>query len=192
MSATFPQGVSKQRLTPAAQRSREWALLHAELEAQEADFKEEEPATPAEKMKKDEIEKKACPTVDVKFKTDTDKTSHPTAEPPADKGLVYILRPTMSANKIQTKLAVDGKWMGAQRGHNYFFFTLDPGDHYFCSKAENKSVLALKVEAGKTYFVEQKIKMGMMKARSKLALLPDEEGKKKLAKGHPASWEEKK
>jgi len=162
-----------------------------EEQAQEEEFKEEEPATPADKMKKEELEKRACPTVDVKFKTETDKKSHPTAEPPADKALIYVVRPTMKGNKIQTKLAVNGKWMGVNRGHNYFFFTLDPGEHYFCSKAENKSVMALKVEPGKTYFVEQKIKMGFMKARNQLALLSDEEGKKKLAKSHPSSWVEK-
>lgn len=161
-------------------------------DAKEEDFKEEEPATPAEKMKQEEIEKRACPAVDVKFKTATDKKSHPTPEPPADKALVYVVRPTMYGNKIQTKLAVDGKWTGANRGHNYFFFTLDPGEHYLCSKAENKSVMALKVEPGKTYYVEQKIKMGFMKARNKLALLSEEEGSKKLAKSHPSSWEEKK
>jgi hypothetical protein len=173
---------------PAAVKDEEQA--EKDQEPKEEEFKE--PATPAEKLKKDEIEKKACPAVDLKFTADTDKTTHPTPEPPADKGLVYILRPTMYGNKIQTKLAVDGRWAGVNRGHNYFFMMLDPGDHYFCSKAENKSVLAVKVEAGKTYFVEQKIKEGFMKARNKLALLGEEEGKKKLAKCHPSSWEEKK
>lgn len=163
-----------------------------EEEPKEEEFKEEEAKTPAAKLRKEEIEKKACPTVDVKFSADTDKTQHPTPEPPADKALVYVLRPTMMGNKIQTKLAVDGQWVGVNRGHNYFFLTLEPGEHYFCSKAENKSVLALKVEAGKTYFVEQKVKIGFMKARNKLAVLPDEEGKKKLAKSHPSSWKEKK
>jgi uncharacterized protein DUF2846 len=158
----------------------------------EEEFKAEEPATPAEKLKKEELEKRACPTADVKFKTSTDKKSHPTAEPPADKALVYVLRPTMLGNKVQSKLAVDGQWVGANRGHNYFFLTLEPGEHYFCSKAENKSVLAVKVEAGKTYFVEQRMKMGFMTARNHLALLSDQEGRKKLAKSHPSSWEQKK
>jgi hypothetical protein len=161
-------------------------------QAKEEEFKEEEPATPAEKMKKEELEKRACPSVDVKFKTETDKKSHPLGEAPSDKALVYVVRPTMYGNKIQSKLAVNGTWMGVNRGHNYFFFTLDPGEHYLCSKAENKSVMALKVEAGKTYFVEQKIKMGFMKARNKIELIPEEEGKKKLAKSHPSSWAEKK
>jgi hypothetical protein len=95
-------------------------------------------------------------------------------------------------NKIQSKLAVDGNWVGVNRGHNYFFLELDPGDHFFCSKAENRSVLALKVEAGRTYFVEQQVKMGFMKARNELALLSDVEGKKKLADCHPSSWAVKK
>ena len=128
----------------------------------------------------------------MKFSAETDKTRHPTPEAPAGKALVYVIRPTMSGNKIQTKLAVDQRWVGVNRGHNYFFLELDPGEHYFCSKAENTSTLAVKVEAGKTYFVEQKIKTGFMKARNKLAVLSDAEGQKKLAKCHPSSWQEKK
>jgi len=163
-----------------------------EAEPTEEEMKEEAPATPADQTKKEEIEKKACPAVDVGFRTDTDKTTHPTPEPPPDKALVYIVRPTMMGNKIQSKLAVDGQWVGANRGHNYFFLTLDPGQHYFCSKAENRSVLAVSLEAGKTYFLEQKIKMGFMKARNKLALLREEEGKAKLAKCHPSVSQPKK
>ena len=52
--------------------------------------------------------------------------------------------------------------------------------------------LPLDCEAGKTCFLEQKIKMGFMKARNKLALLSDEEGRAKLAKCHPSVFEAKK
>ena len=92
----------------------------------------------------------------------------------------------MMGNKIQTKLAVDGRWVGVNRGNNYFFFTLAPGEHYFCSTAENRSVLAMKVEAGKTYYLQQKITMGFMKARNKLVTITTEEGKAALAKTHLA------
>jgi outer membrane biosynthesis protein TonB len=163
-----------------------------EAEPTEEEMKEEEPATPAEKMKKEEIEKRACPAKDVGYRANTDKTTHPTPEPAADKSLVYVLRPTMMGSKIQSKLAVDGEWVGVNRGHNYFFLTLAPGEHFFCSKAENRSTLAASLEAGKTYFLEQKIKMGFMKARNKLALLPDAEGRAKLAKCHPSVFEAKK
>lgn len=177
---------------PTAAPKEEPEPAEPEAEPKEEELKEEEPATPAEKLRKEELETRACPAVDVKFTTETDKTRHPTPTPEEGKGLLYVLRPTMYGNKIQTKLAVDGRWVGVNRGHNYFFLHLDPGDHYLCSKAENRSVMALKVEAGKTYYVEQKIKGGILKARNKLAVLPEAEGQKKLAKSHPSSWAEKK
>ncbi|MCI0356297.1 MAG: DUF2846 domain-containing protein, partial [Acidobacteria bacterium] len=139
-----------------------------------------------------ELEAKACGPKDHGYSVETDKKQHPTPEAPSDKALIYVIRPTMGGNKVQTKLSVDGKWVGVNRGDNYFFFTLDPGQHYFCSQAENRSVMALSVEAGKTYFLQQKIQMGFMKARNKLVQLDDAEGKKGLAKCHPSVWEDKK
>jgi len=139
-----------------------------------------------------EFEKKACGDKEVDFKVDTDKKQHPTPPAPPDKAMVYVIRPTMMGNKIQTKLAVDGTWIGVNRGNNYFFFTLDPGEHYLCSKSENSSLLLLKVEAGKTYYLQQKIKMGFMKARNKLVLIDEAEGKEGLAKCHLAVFTEKK
>ncbi|HEX9763788.1 MAG TPA: DUF2846 domain-containing protein [Candidatus Acidoferrales bacterium] len=159
--------------------------------AQQKEQDEDEPKTEADKAKQKELEAKACGPENVKHSARTDKKQHPTPEPPADKALIYVLRPTMSGNKVQTKLGVDGKWMGVNRGDNYFFFTLEPGEHYFCSLAENKSVLALKVEAGKTYYLQQKIRFGWMKARNQLVLLDEAEGKAGLAKCHLALFEEK-
>ena len=128
----------------------------------------------------------ACPARDVGIRVETDKGSHPTPEPKEGKALVYVLRPAFVGFKIQTKLAVDGEWVGANRGRNYFFLDLDPGEHHFCSKAENRSSLALRLEAGKTYFIEQKIGMGLMKARNKLVLLSEGDGREKLAECHLA------
>src|SRR5574340_805526 len=72
--------------------------------------KEEEPKTEAEKAKQKELENKACQSLDVHYKTDTDKANHPTPNAPADKALIYVVRPTMWGNKIQTKLAADGQF----------------------------------------------------------------------------------
>jgi len=136
------------------------------------------------------LELKACgpKEKEVNYVADTDKTRHPVAEPADGKAIVYVLRPSLMGNKVQTKLAVDGQWSGVNRGNNYFFFTLDPGEHYFCSQAENRSLLTLKVEAGKTYYLQQHIQMGVMKARNKLDTMTEEEGKKKLADAHPSTW----
>ncbi|MBP7865532.1 MAG: DUF2846 domain-containing protein [Acidobacteria bacterium] len=130
------------------------------------------------------LEAKACGTAEVDFRTTTDKKQHPTPEPPPGKAMVYVVRPTMMGHGIQTKLAVDGSWVGANRGKCYFFFPLDPGEHYLCSQAENRSCLVISVEAGKTYYLQQQIKMGFMKARNKLVLLEDAAGKKALADCH--------
>jgi len=140
-----------------------------------------------------ELEQKACGPKEKEFNysADTDKSRHPTPDQPADKALVYVLRPSMMGNKVQTKLAVDGDWKGVNRGDNYFYFTLEPGEHYFCSVAENHSLLTLKVEAGKTYYVQQHIHMGVMKARNEIEPMAEEEGKTKLAKAHLATWEVK-
>src|SRR5258708_37862892 len=79
----------------------------------------------------------ACGPASEKLKNETDKSTHPEPSVPQDKALVYVVRPTMMGNKVQTKFAVDGKWVGVNRGNNYFFVFLDPGPHRFCSQAEN-------------------------------------------------------
>jgi hypothetical protein len=138
-----------------------------------------------------ERELKACgpKEKEVKYVADTDKKSHSLGTQTADTALIYVIRSTMLGNKVQTKLAVDGEWKGVNRGNNYFFFTLQPGEHYFCSQAENRSIVVLTVEAGKTYYLEQSIHMGLMKARNDLTVMDDADGQKKLDKAHPSTWE---
>jgi hypothetical protein len=160
-------------------------------QAEEKD-EDDEPKTEAEKVSRKELERKACGTTEIKYKASTDKQQHPVPEAPPDKALVFVIRPTLWGNKIQTKLAVDGQWKGVNRGNNYFFFTLDPGGHHFCSDSENRSLVTLNVEAGKTYYLQQKIRVGFWKARNKLAALDEAEGKKGLAECHLSVFEEKK
>jgi hypothetical protein len=139
------------------------------------------------------LELKACgpKEQEVKFSADTDKKNHPTPAPSAGKAMVYVIRPTMMGNKVQTKLAVDGNWKGVNRGNNYFFFELEPGEHYVCSRAENHSTLTLAVEAGKTYFLQQHVEMGFLKAGNRVELITEDKGREKLAKLNLATWEGK-
>lgn len=136
--------------------------------------------TRSDKEKKQELRAKACGTESVNYTAQTDKKNHPTPDAPADKAMIYILRPTIIGYKIKSKLAVDGVWTGVNRGRTYFYFTLDPGEHYFCSESENQDYLALKVEAGKTYFLQQKVEAGVWKARTNLVVMSETEGRKKL------------
>jgi len=140
-----------------------------------------------------DLELKACGTKadEVDYEPRTDKGDHPTPEPSADKALVYVLRPTMMGHRFQSKLAVDGGWKGVNRGNNYFYFALQPGAHYFCSSTDNYSVLQLEVEAGKTYYLQQHVRMGKKELNCKLTALTEEEGKAKLAHAHLSVWEVK-
>ena len=137
-----------------------------------------------------ELQLKACgaKAAEVNYKAAVDKSQHPTPEQPSDKALIYVLRPSMIGMAVQTKLAVDGDWKGENRGNNYFYFALDPGEHYFCSVAENHSLLKIDLEAGKTYYLQQHVVLGVMKARNRIALMTEEEGKKKLAEAHLSTW----
>lgn len=132
---------------------------------------------------------KACGTEDVNYKATTDKKQHPTPEAPADKALIYVLRPTMIGLKIHSKLAVDGEWKGVNRGKTYFYFTVEPGERYFCSESENQDYLKLDVEAGKTYYLQQKVEMGLWKARTNLVVMTEEKGIDKLKDVHLSVFE---
>ena len=152
----------------------------------------EQPQAPAKPMWTGLAPESACGPQDLKHETSTDKTQHPKPAIPPGKALVYVVRPTMWGNKVQTKFAINGEWVGINRGDNYFFVLLDPGDYNMCSQAENKVTNILRVEAGKTYYIQQKIKMGFMKARTDMELLDEKEGEEALSKCHPSHYELKK
>jgi hypothetical protein len=131
-----------------------------------------------------ELEARACGPDDIKFPTITDKTQHPTPAPPADKAILYVLRPSNAGSRIQTRFAVNGSWVGANYGTNYFFLALDPGEHFLCSQAEDRSALALTVQPGKAYYLQQTVTTGMMKSRSSLDIVSDQDGQEGLTKSY--------
>jgi hypothetical protein len=101
---------------------------------------------------------------------------------PADKAMVYAVRPTHYGAAIQTKLSMDGHWMGVNMADSYFVFLADPGEHEFCSQSENASRVKLTLQAGQTYFLQQHIRMGFLKAENELTQLDDNAGPKALKK----------
>ncbi len=166
-----------------------FALASGPAFSQEKEQKEESQPTSAQPLDKKELRIKACGTEKVDYSAKTDKTQHPTPEPPTDKALIYVMRTSMLGYKIDSKVAVDGKWMGVNRGKTYFYFTVEPGERYFCSESENQDYLALNVEAGKTYYLQQQVEMGVWKARTNLRVMTEEHGKKKLEEVHLSVFE---
>lgn len=105
-----------------------------------------------------------------------------TMTPPEDMALVYFVRPSSLGSAIKMGVTCDGTLIGSTHGKRYIFATVKPGKREFVSTAENKDDLVLVLEAGKTYFIEQQVKMGIIAARNRLERLEEAEGQQKLAK----------
>jgi hypothetical protein len=98
------------------------------------------------------------------------------------KALVYIVRPTIMAFAVPMRLDCDSFQVGWINAKTYLYTMIDPGEHIFISLSENEFHLKVNLEADKTYYIEQEIRMGLLYARTKLRLVGDEVGKKELGK----------
>jgi hypothetical protein len=107
---------------------------------------------------------------------------HPLGTPEEGKALVYVVRPTSLGYAIKSFFIVDDTPAGINRGSSYFFVQVEPGRRVFWSKSENVDALELEVEAGKTYYLQQHVQVGGFRARTKLEVLDETEGKAALAK----------
>jgi Protein of unknown function (DUF2846) len=118
-------------------------------------------------------------TLNASFSQEVDPKTMPA---PEDKAIVYIVRPSGVNSFTKFKVSCDDKSIGITKGNHYIFTILEPGVHTFRSKAANKSVLVLNVEAGEKYYIKQKVTLGGVKLRNKLILLDEEEGIETLSK----------
>lgn len=104
------------------------------------------------------------------------------AQATADKALVYILRPAFAGFAIKMWAFVDDRFIGVTHGKNYTYALVEPGEHVFWSKAENVSAFKMNVEAGKTYYLQQKVRPGGFRANVKFAEAEESKVKKYLKK----------
>jgi hypothetical protein len=100
----------------------------------------------------------------------------------SDKAIVYIIRPSSLAFAIRMDVNCDSTYIGTTGAKRYLYTVLSPGKYTFLSRSENKSTLEVSLEAGKIYYLEQQVKMGMIYARTKLKLVDEEKGKGILSK----------
>jgi hypothetical protein len=104
-------------------------------------------------------------------KTNFDVTwdsAHLTPQPEPGKALVYVIENVgeeQCRNCAITKVAMDGAWMGANKGSAYFFFPVTPGEHHLCANWQsmfkwiNKAfaMTEFAAEAGHVYYFEVRI-----------------------------------
>ena len=85
-------------------------------------------------------------------------------EAPADKALVYFLRPSGLGALINFSFFDSAQVIGRFNGEKYMLYECAPGPHIFWARSENKSFISGHLEAGKVYFIEAQPQMGGIKA----------------------------
>lgn len=115
-----------------------------------------------------------CASVKMAAPADDAKAKAFTSSP--DQAKFYVYRNEFLGGSIGMEVQVDGKSIGKTGAKTYFAFDLAPGMHSFVSVAENDSLLQIKADAGKIYYIWQEVKMGIMSARSQLKLVDSAQG----------------
>lgn len=83
---------------------------------------------------------------------------------PADKAVVYFVRPSSLGFAINFSYFDSTKLIGRFNGPKYIRYECEPGYHLFWVRSENRDFVEAELEAGRIYFIEAIVKMGAIKA----------------------------
>jgi len=103
-----------------------------------------------------------------------------TLDVPEGQSLVYVIRPSIAGYAINMPVTINDVRMGSTHGKRFLYAFVTPGKHILRGMAENEHELTLTTKPGQTYFVKQKVKMGILYARNKMVLLEKTDGIKKI------------
>lgn len=104
----------------------------------------------------------------------------PQAKP--NKGLVIFYRlDKFAGGAIRFNLNHAEGSMGQLLRGTMLYKYVDPGEHQFWSQAISKDSITLKVEAGKVYYVQGEIIMGVIAGRPKFSQVRESQAKTDLA-----------
>jgi Protein of unknown function (DUF2846) len=108
-----------------------------------------------------------CGPDQAKFDVKRDTRSHPTGAPEPGKVLVYVFgdseldNTAIQIGSLNTRVGVDGHWVGAYGSKSYMYFSVDPGEHRLCTSQQSSvksrrddtaSAITFTAEAGKIYY----------------------------------------
>jgi Protein of unknown function (DUF2846) len=95
---------------------------------------------------------------------------------------IYIYRNESIGKAIAMPVLLDGVVIGETAKKTFILKQVHPGRHTLISRTETDSRLDVVAVAGQNYFVWQEVKLGTMKANSKLQLVDEAVGKKAVKK----------
>jgi hypothetical protein len=108
------------------------------------------------------------------------KAQPPSAGVPADKAVVYFLRPSTLGFAINFQVWDGEHFIGLSQAKSYFAHVCHPGKHLFIGIAENKVAVEADLAPGMSYYVITEPRMGGWKAR--LAMEPVTRGSENWTK----------
>jgi len=106
--------------------------------------------------------------------------------PGPNEAVVYFVRPANMGMAINFWSFVDQRPVGMTKGNQHLATTVPAGEHIVWSRSGNVSALKMTFAAGQTYYLEQKVKMGGLRARVSLEALDAEAGRKAVDETKPA------
>ncbi len=101
----------------------------------------------------------ACGDDRIEFNVKALKNQPPPAGPEAGKALIVFV----GSAPVNIRFGLDGGWVGATRGKNYFAVTVAPGEHHLCAAlhlgfhVDEAVPVDITVEADKVYFYEASV-----------------------------------
>ncbi len=94
---------------------------------------------------------------------------------------IYVIRDSFLARSFTTKVYANDKLVGKLGNNSYLTWETDKPTIDVEAKLVNTAKTELNLEAGKTYYLKNKVKLGAITSRVKLELLSSEEGLKVLS-----------
>jgi hypothetical protein len=91
---------------------------------------------------------------------------------------VYVFRNESMGGAVKMDVIVNGRNIGETAANTFLFAEAPPGKVTVASKAENTDTVEFEAKAGDIVYVWQEVKMGLMFARTKLHVVPAEQGQK--------------
>lgn len=108
-----------------------------------------------------------CGSDEAKFYVKRDTHSHPAGTPESGKALVYVFgdseldHTSFHVGGFDTRVGIDGEWVGAYGYKSYTYFPVSPGEHRMCTsqqssiksrRDETATAITFTAEAGKVYY----------------------------------------
>lgn len=104
------------------------------------------------------------------------------AAPAADKAGLYIYRNTFGGQALKKTVTLDGTVIGETANKVYFFKEITPGQHVISTESEfSDNTVSFQADAGKNYFAEQYIKVGVFVGGAGVRMVDEATGKKEVA-----------